>query len=142
MNQEEIFVKELSALVRLGKNQGNQLSFGQIKEAFTQSKIADEKLPFIYEYLQKNQIRIDEEFDPDEVMGSEDRDFLGMFMEELKLLPKISDKEKEELILRAMEDDKQAQQKLVEVYLPKVVEIAKLYVGPVSYTHLTLPTKA
>lgn len=129
MNQEEIFVKELSALVRLGKNQGNQLSFEQIKEAFTQSEISDEKMPFIYEYLQKNQIRIDEEFDPDEVMGSEDRDFLGMFMEELKLLPKISDTEKEELILRAMEDDKQAQQKLVEVYLPKVVEIAKLYVG-------------
>ena len=72
MNQEEIFVKELSALVRLGKNQGNQLSFEQIKEAFTQSEIADEKLPFIYEYLQKNQIRIDEEFDPDEVMGSEE----------------------------------------------------------------------
>ena len=82
MNQEEIFVKELSALVRLGKNQGNQLSFAQIKEAFTQSEISDEKMPFIYEYLQKNQLRIDEEFDPDEVMGSEDRDFLGMFMED------------------------------------------------------------
>ena len=60
MKQEEIFVKELSALVRLGKNQGNQLSSDQIKEAFVQSGIAEDKMPFIHEYLQKNQIRIDD----------------------------------------------------------------------------------
>lgn len=129
MKQEEIFVKELSALVRLGKNQGNQLSSEQIKEAFVQSGIAEDKMPFIHEYLQKNQIRIDDEFDPEEALSEDDRDFLGMFMEELEGLPAISDAEKEALIVRAIEDDLEAQQKLVEVYLPKVVEIAKLYVG-------------
>lgn len=129
MKQEEIFVKELSALVRLGKNQGNQLSSDQIKEAFVQSGIAEDKMPFIHEYLQKNQIRIDDEFDPEEALSEDDRDFLGMFMEELEGLPSISDAEKDALIVRAIEDDLEAQQKLVEVYLPKVVEIAKLYVG-------------
>ena len=129
MKQEEIFVKELSALVRLGKNQGNQLSSDQFKEAFVQSGIAEDKMPFIHEYLQKNQIRIDDEFDPEEALSEDDRYFLGMFMEELEGLPSISDAEKDALIVRAIEDDLEAQQKLVEVYLPKVVEIAKLYVG-------------
>jgi len=129
MKQEEIFVKELSALVRLGKNQGSRLSSDQINEAFSETEIAEDKMPFIHEYLQKNLIRIDDGFDPDEALSDDDRDFLGMFMEELEGLPVVSDAEKDSLIMLAMEDDPKAQQKLVEVYLPKVVEIAKLYVG-------------
>lgn len=129
MNQEEIFVKELAALVRLGKKQGNQLTSEQIKEAFLQSEIAEEKLPFIHEYLQNNKIRVDDDLNPEEAFCDEDRDYLGIFMEEMEALPKVTDEEKEKIILAAMGDDTTAQTKLIEIFLPRVVEIAKLYVG-------------
>lgn len=129
MKQEEIFVKELSALVRLGKNQGNQLTSEQISEAFPQSGIAEDKMPFIHEYLQKNNINVDDNFDPEEAMTVEDKDYLSIFMEEMEALPKVTEEEKETFIVQAMEDNVEAQMRVVEIFLPKVVEIAKLYVG-------------
>lgn len=129
MGQEEIFRKELAELVRLGKSQGNQLSEQQVKEAFPGSGIDENKISFIYEYLTTNKIAVEEAFDPEEAMSGEDKDFLAMFMEELEALPAISEAEKEAVILSAMEDDADAQSRLLEVFLPKVVEIAKLYAG-------------
>lgn len=129
MGQEEIFRKELAELVRLGKNQGNQLSEAQVKEAFPNSGIDENKFSFIYEYLMQNKIAVDAAFDPEEFMSTEDRDYLALFMEELKALPSVSEEEKEAVILSAMADDEDAKHKLLEIFLPKVVEIARLYAG-------------
>ncbi len=129
MGQEEIFRKELTELVRLGKSQGNQLSKEQVKEGFPRTGIEESKLPFIYEYLTNHKIAVEEAFDPEEAMSAEDKDFLELFMEEIRALPAVTDEEKEVMIKRAMEDDKAAQGRLLEVFLPKVVEIAKLYAG-------------
>lgn len=129
MGQEEIFRKELAELVRLGKSQGNQLSEEQVKEAFPNSGIDESKISFIYEYLMQNKIAVEEEFDPEEVMSTEDKDFLAMFMEELEALPKVTEEEKKAVILSAMEDDEASRSRLLEMFLPKVAEIAKLYAG-------------
>lgn len=129
MGQEEIFRKELAELVRLGKSQGNQLSKEQVKEAFPDSGIDESKIDFIYEYLKQNKIAVEEAFDPEEAMSAEDKDFLAMFMEELEALPKVSEEEKQKIILSAMSDDREAVNRLLEIFLPKVVEIAKLYAG-------------
>lgn len=129
MGQEEIFRKELAELVRLGKSQGNQLSEEQVKGAFPNSGIDESKISFIYEYLMQNKIAVEEEFDPEEVMSTEDKDFLAMFMEELEALPKVTEEEKKAVILSAMEDDEASRSRLLEIFLPKVAEIAKLYAG-------------
>lgn len=129
MKKEEIFAKELAAVVRLGKNQGNTLSKEQVKEGFPLSEIEEEKLTFVYEYLEKNQIRVDEAFDPDAIMSSEDKDFVAMFLEDIASLPKLTDEEVKAHILGAMEDKKESRDALIPHYLEKVVEIAKLYAG-------------
>lgn len=135
MGQEEIFRKELAELLRLGKKQGNQLSKEQVNEGFPDSGVDKSKLSFIYDYLAQNKIAVgeisdlEEAVEAEEALSSEDRDFLAMFMEELDALPPVSEEEKTALILSAMEDDKEAADKLLSVFLPKVVEIAKLYAG-------------
>jgi RNA polymerase primary sigma factor len=129
MGQEEIFRKELAELLRLGKSQGNQLSEEQVKEAFPDSGIDETKISYIYEYLMQNKIAVDAAFDPDEAMSMEDKDFLAMFLEELAALPKPTEEDKRAIILSAMEDDANAQARLVEIFLPKVAEIARLYAG-------------
>ena len=133
MEQEEIFRKELAELLRLGKKQGNQLSKEQVNEGFTASGIDKSKLSFIYDYLMQNKISIgdtldlEEEWNKDEALTPEDRAYFAMFIEELDDLPSVSEEEKNALILSAMEDDKEAADKLVTVFLPNVVEIALLY---------------
>lgn len=135
MGQEEIFRKELAELLRLGKKQGNRLSKEQVNEAFPASGIDKNKLSFIYDYLMQNKISVgetldlEEEWNNEEALNPEDRDFFAMFMEELDGLSPVSEEEKTALILSAMEDDKEAADKLLTVFLPKVVEIAKLYAG-------------
>jgi RNA polymerase primary sigma factor len=129
MGQEEIFKKELAELLRLGKSQGNHLSEEQVKAAFPDSGIDESKISFIYEYLIQNKIAVDADFDPDEVMSEEDKDFLAMFLEELEELPKVTEEEREQIILSAMADDADAANRLLEIFLPKVAEIAKLYAG-------------
>lgn len=135
MGQEEIFRKELAELLRLGKKQGNQLSEEQVSEAFPASGIDKSKLSFIYDYLTQNKIAVgelsavEEEAVWEEALSSEDRDFLAMFREELDALSPVSEEEKKALILAAIEDDKEAADKLLMVFLPKVLEIAKLYAG-------------
>lgn len=127
--QEEIFRKELAGVLRLGKSQGNRLSSAQVRETFSASDIDETKFSYIYEYLANHNITVDDAFDPDEAVSGEDRDYLAMYMKELEALPKLSEQEKKAVILKAMEDDAAAGQQLLEAFLPKVTEIARLYAG-------------
>ena len=104
MGQEEIFRKELAELLRLGKKQGNRLSHEQVNEAFPASGIDKSKLSLIYDYLTQNKISVgepldlEEEWNDEETLNPEDRDFFAMFMEELDGLPFVSEEEKTALI--------------------------------------------
>lgn len=137
MGQEEIFKKELAGLLRHCKKQNNQVSKEQIRDAFPASGIDKSKLSFIYDYMVQNKISVTETLDPSEewdpeavdALSLEDKDYLSIFTEELKELPYVSEEEKNALILAAMEDDKKAADRLLQIFLPKVVEIAKLYAG-------------
>lgn len=133
MGQEEIFRKELERLVQLGKAQDGHLSKEQIKTAFPGSGIAENKFSFIYEYLLQNKIVVEEFFDPEEAMSAEDKDFLAMFMEEIEALPAFTEDEKRQVVRSAMEDNEGARARLLEMLLPKVVEIARLYAGQGVY---------
>jgi len=129
MTPEEIFREELSELLRLGKTQENKLTSEQILEGFANSNIDESKISLIYDFLAQSNIVVDDDYNPEEAMTTEDKDFLSMFMEELEALPELSDAEKEKVILEAINEDEKAQMKVMEIFLPKVVEIAKLYVG-------------
>ncbi len=61
-------------------------------------------------------------------LNSEDYGYLKLYLEELKGLPKLGSEEVMEASRLAMEDDKEAKQKLIYHYLKSVVDIAKLYV--------------
>ncbi|MCR5654269.1 MAG: hypothetical protein K6G07_01325 [Lachnospiraceae bacterium] len=127
--REERFGKELKALVRLAKSQGNKLKDEQIKEAFEGLGIEEDKMPLVYSYLASNKIAVDDDFDPDAALEADDVKAIEIFREEVAALPEYSEEEKLRLIQKAMEDDKSAQQEVISVMLPKVLEIAKLYAG-------------
>lgn len=129
MEKEVLFAQTLEKVKRTAKEQGNCISEQQVREAFTDLSLKEDQLSLVFDYLEKHKIGIDEPGDPDGLLSDADRDYLQDYLDELSLLPAVSDNEKEAFTIGAMAGDRSAQQKLIEVYLPDVVEIAKLYAG-------------
>ena len=123
------FINTLEQLRDTARLQENMLTSEQITEAFGEWQLKEEQLSLIHDYLRKNNIGIDEPGVTDENLSSEDVNFLDMSLEELKELPVVGDGEKRAVTMSAMANDSNAQTKLIEIYLPHVVEISKLYAG-------------
>lgn len=128
-NKELLFAKKLEEIKALAKDQGQCVSKEQVDELFGELSLSEEQFALIYDYLKKHNVGIGEPADPSDYLEGEEVDYLNMYLEELKLLPEVSEGEKEAITLSAMAGDMDAQNKLTEVFLPEVVEIAKLYAG-------------
>ena len=129
MEQEILFAKTLEKVKKTAKEQGNVIAKHQIQEAFADMKLDEEQFQMIYDYLTTSKIGVDEEIDTDSFLTEEDTNYLEIYLEELKALPELSDGEKQSVTLSALAGDKTACNQLIEIYLPKVVEVAKLYAG-------------
>lgn len=129
MEKEILFAKTLEYVKGIAKEQGHIVSKEQVETAFAPLEFGQEQLEMVYDYLRKQKIGIEEAVDPDSFLSEEDIDYLDMYLEELKYMEQVSDGEREAIILSAMAGDKDAQAKLIEIFLPQVVEIAKLYAG-------------
>ena len=130
MEKEQlIFAQTLEQLKETARLQENMLTSEQIQEAFEEMKLNEAQLSLIHEYLQKNHIGIDEPGKADENLTQEDINYLNIYLDELKELPAVSDGEKRAVMMSALTQDITACNKLVEIFLPQVVEIAKLYAG-------------
>lgn len=123
------FANILEELRDTARLQGNMLTSEQINEAFDQWRLDDNKLALIHDYFRSHHIGIDESGDAKENLSGDDINFLGMYLKELQELPPVSDGEKRAVMMSALANDSDAQAKLVEIFLPQVVEISKLYAG-------------
>lgn len=132
-SQEVLFAKTLEQVRKTAKEQGNCISQEQIQKAFEALELSEEQLELVYDYLKKHKVGIGEPVDPEEYLSEEEMDYLEEYQKELSLFPTVSDGEKEAITLSAMAGEKEAQQKLIEVYLPQVLEISKLYAGQGAY---------
>ena len=129
MNQVE-FARVLQQLKDTARLQENMLTSEQIQEAFDSLSLTEEQMGLIHEYLNKSNIGIDAPSDSDANLTNEDTSYLNMYLEELKDLPEVTDGEKRAVMMSALAQDSSACSKLTEIFLPQVVEIAKLYAGP------------
>lgn len=123
------FANTLEQLCDTARLQGNMLTSAQVSDAFGEWKLDDEQLLLIHNYLKNNNIGIDEPADTQEKLSDDDVSFLNMYLDELSKLPKTSDGEKRAIMMSALAGDITAKDRLVEIFLPNVVEIAKLYAG-------------
>ncbi len=129
MNKEVLFAQKLSEVRELAKDQGNVVSKEQVREAFAELSFEEEQLQMVYDYLTKHKIGIDEPVDLDDYLSEEEIDYLKLYEEELAAMEPVTDGQREAIILSAMAGEADAQRRLVEIYLPQVIEISKLYTG-------------
>ncbi|MCR4903485.1 MAG: hypothetical protein K6A23_11555 [Butyrivibrio sp.] len=126
-NKEKEFAKMLADVTRLAREQKGVISSEQVQEAFEELDLSKEQYDLVYEYLKNHNIGIGEALDSDEILTGEESSYLQEYLDELEMLPDVSDAEKEGITISAMAGDINAQKKLIEIYLKNVPDIAKLY---------------
>lgn len=129
MNKELAFAKKLEEIRKIAKQQGNMLSKEQVETAFAEIDISKEQLQPVFDYLKSKNIGIGEPVDVEEVLSQEDKDYLAEYVESLKELPVFSDGEKRAYAMSAMAGDSAGKLNMIHLFLPQVVDIAKLYSG-------------
>ncbi|RKM62478.1 hypothetical protein D6855_03430 [Butyrivibrio sp. CB08] len=129
-NKEKEFAETLKYVTRTARENKNTISKEQIDLAFAELDLDEKQLSMVYEYLKSHKIGIDEAADLsdfDEELSDEERNYLQDYIESLDALNKLSDGELEAVQMSAIAGDKDAQQKLIENYLPLVVDVARMY---------------
>ena len=129
MNQEQLFAKTLEEVKSLAISQDRVVSKEQVEEAFGKIGMKPEELAPIYDYLKQKKIGLGEPVDPDEYLTKEDVDFLSEYLHEINLMPVLSQGEREAHFISAMAGDRMGKTKTIEILLPDIIDIAKLYTG-------------
>lgn len=129
MNKEEAFAQALQSVKALAREQGNRLGREQVMDTFQEQDLNTDQMEMVYDYLRQNKIGIDEDPKQEILLSKEETDYLQDYLEQLAVFSQITLPEREAVTLAAMEGDPAAIKKLIEIYLPRVVEIARLYAG-------------
>lgn len=129
MNKELLFAQTLEKVKAIAKEQGNCISEVQVRDEFAALEMSNEQLQMVFDYLVKHKVGINEPVNADDYLTDEERNYLQDYLDEIAQLPTYTDGEKEAIALSAMAGDLDAQGRLTEIYLPDVIEIAKLYAG-------------
>ncbi len=127
--KEELFLKKLQKLEVLSREQGGMVSQEQADDAFSELSLDAGQKQLIDDYLKKHNVGIGMHAVPEDYLDKQELDYFKEYQEEIKSLPEYSDGEKEAFTISAMAGDRNAQQTLVEIFLPQVLDIAKLYAG-------------
>lgn len=129
MERKLLFADKLQNLRETAKAQGKLLTEAQVKEAFADFALDEEQLALVYDYLKKHKVGIGEPLCEEEYLTEEERNFLQIYLDEIARTETLSDGEREAVVLSAMAGDAQAQERLLTLMLPQVVDVAKLYAG-------------
>ena len=128
-DREVLFARTLEEVKRTAREQGNSITKEQVREAFVPLGFDGEQLKMVLDYLKKQNIGIGEAPDPEENLTKKDRAYLEIYLDQIGGLPSASQGERAAVILSAMAGELEAQRRLMELFLPDVVEIARLYAG-------------
>ena len=126
-NKEKEFAETLKYVTRLARENKNVISKEQVDDAFSELDLDEKQLQMVYVYLNQHNIGIDEAIDTSDNLTTEENNYLQDYLESLEGLDKLSDGEKEAAAMAAIAGDKNAQDKLIENYLPLVVDVARMY---------------
>lgn len=129
ISREALFAANLERVRRIAREQGNCISENQVREEFSGLDLSDSQLQMVLDYLVKHKVGINEPVDLDSFLTNQERDYLQDYLDEIGRLPAYGDGKREAVTISAMAGDRQARQRLTEIYLKDVVDIAKLYTG-------------
>lgn len=127
-NKEKEFAAILKNVTRTARENKNIITSEEVKEAFSDLELDEKQFEMVFEYLKNHKIGVDEEaVFTDEDLSEEEKNYLDDYIESLNALPSYTDGEKEAIAIAALAGEKDAQEKLISMYLPLVVDVARMY---------------
>lgn len=139
MQEKEKFLETLGAIVEIAKTQDGILTQEEIQEYFKGADLTKNQMDAIYAYLAENKIRVkgffyaskEEREEPEVSQGEDTRQkdsiYLKMYLEDLSFIEPELPGETERLYLRMRGGEETARERLVNVWLKKVVDLARDY---------------
>lgn len=124
---EAQFAKILEDIKYEARVRGGFIPKEEVYNFFGNMELTDEQFGLVFEYLKANKIGVDTPLEDAEVQSEETISILEEYKSELAELELMNDGQLKATIMAAMNNDVSAQTALISQYLPKVIEIAKLY---------------
>ena len=82
----------------------------------------------VFEYLRNHKTGVDEPApETEDEFTEEEKNYLDDYISSLEQLPTFTDGEKEAIKIAALAGESDAKLKLIDMYLPLVVDVAKMY---------------
>ena len=125
------FLKKLNGLVAAAKGQGNQITIDEVKAYFAKVALTEEQLELVFDYLLaqkvvvKGYIKMTEAAEETVTYTEEEAAYLKEYLNDLEAFKEEQAGEKEILFAKLIGGDASVKNRLTELYLKEVVEIAK-----------------
>lgn len=125
------FLKKLNGLVAVAKGQGDQITIDEVKAYFADAALTEEQLELVFDYLLaqkvvvKGYIKMTEAAEEKVTYTEEEEAYLKEYLNDLEAFQEEKAGEKESLFAKLIGGDASAKNRLTELYLKEVVEIAK-----------------
>ena len=125
------FLKKLNGLVAVAKGQGEQITIDEVRAYFADAALTEEQLELVFDYLLaqkvvvKGYIKMTEAAEEKITYTEEEEAYLKEYLNDLEAFKEEKAGEKESLFAKLIGGDASAKNRLTELYLKEVVEIAK-----------------
>lgn len=136
MSERIQFREKLSGILEIAQEQGKRITTQEVEKYFEEDQLSEEQLTLVFDYLlaQKTVVKgyvkkggavTDQEEIEKESLTAEEQKYLEEYEHDLASLPKEKEGEKKKLWELAVAGDALSKSRLIELYLPEVVVIAK-----------------
>lgn len=133
MESKAEFLKKLNDLVTVVREKGNQITVSEVKTYFSGMDLNEEQIELVFDYLLtqkvvvKGYIKMDMPVSEETqlVLTEDEEAYLKEYQEDLKAFKPITEQEREALFEKLINGDPNAKNRIVEIYLQEVIEIAK-----------------
>ena len=125
------FLKKLNGLVAMAKGQGDQITIDEVRAYFADAALTEEQLELVFDYLLaqkvvvKGYIKMTEAVEEKITYTEEEEAYLKEYLNDLEAFQEEKAGEKASLFAKLIGGDASAKNRLTELYLKEVVEIAK-----------------
>jgi RNA polymerase primary sigma factor len=127
--KQVLFLKRLKETAGKAAENCNKITEEELKEAFADLELDEKQMTQVRDYLKSKGVGIGEPLPLEEVISEEEMNHLKEYEEMIDSIEIPSDNVMDAIKLSAMAGERDAQQRLTEYSLRKVVDIARLYAG-------------
>ena len=131
--KQVLFLKRLRDTADTAAKNGNMITEDELNEAFADLELNEDQMTQVRDFLKTKGVGIGEALPIEEVISEEEMNHLRDYEEMLDAIEIPSESVMDALKLSAMAGEQDAQKKLAEYSLKKVVDIARLYAGQGVY---------